>query len=64
MRLSISEKMLVEELKNLNISDEVIVALMVKINDYTKADEFSSYLASHSNLTNMDLINYAKFIWY
>ena len=62
MRLSISEKMLVEELKNLNIADEVIVALMVKIDNFSKADDFSQYLASHSNLTHRDLLRYAKYI--
>lgn len=62
MRLSISEKMLIAELQNLKVNDDIIVALMTKIDNYEKADNFSLYLASHSNLTHKDLITYAKFI--
>ena len=62
MRLSISEKLLIEELQNLKVNEEVIIALMTKIDNFQKADDFSSYLASHSNLTHKDLIRYAKFV--
>ena len=62
MRLSISEKMLIAELQNLKLQDDVIVALMTKINNFEKADNFSSFLASHSNLTPKDLISYAKLV--
>ena len=62
MRLSISEKMLIAELQNLKVSEDIIVALMTKIDSFEKADNFSLYLASHSNLTYKDLITYAKFV--
>lgn len=62
MRLSISEKLLIEELQNLKVNEDVIIALMTKIDSFEKADNFSTYLASHSNLTYKDLITYAKFI--
>jgi hypothetical protein len=54
--------MLIAELQNLKLQDDVIVALMTKINNFEKADNFSSFLASHSNLTPKDLISYAKLV--
>ena len=60
MRLSLSEKILIQELKYLKVGMDSIIKIMMKVNSFEKADDFSDYLASHSNLNVQDMIGYAS----